>query len=50
MFKRDALLDLLELGADKRIIFVAARMESREGLEAFFGAVMINQPSRGFRE
>lgn len=44
----DGVLDLIELGENPWIIFVAVSVKVSQGLEALFGKTVINLPARRF--
>ena len=45
MLKGYGFLDLIKFGSDPRIVLIAVRVKSCEGLEAFVWAVVINEPT-----
>ena len=50
MFKGNALLDLLEFGADPGVILIAVAVQASKGLEALFGLVVVDEPARRLGE
>lgn len=50
MLHGDVVLNLVKLSSYPRVIFVAVSVKSGEGLEAFVGVAVVDEPTWGFGE